>query len=281
MAKPDATRMDTLLDKLESLLPDVAPAELTAGAHRWQHSALGIGHLVSLPAWHPPSVDTLTGLDDECDLLRRNTKRFLAGKPANHAVLTGPRGCGKTTLVHGVAGEFTGEGLVVVRMSRELFHELPLLATAVARCAKQLLVICDELSFTEGGDAHLTAKAAMDDLEATGANILVYATSNRRHLVPEREEENLAATTAANGEIHPGETTEEKISLADRFGLWIPVFQPDGEQYLAMVQHHLGCLGKRAASKSELRQARLWAEERGSMNGRIARQFVRHLLGNR
>lgn len=278
MDKKLETRLNGLINRVEQLFPPTTPTTFEAGFYRWQHTAIGIGHLQHLPNWQAPSLDQLFGLNDEIRQLRSNTAAFMAGKPANHAVLTGPRGCGKTTIVAGIASEFNAQGLITVLLDREHFHQLSALAAAFTKSDKKLLVICNELSFASDMLGLLRAKAALDDLAACGVKLLVYATSNRRHLVTEEMHENLATMHASNGEINPGETTEEKVSLSDRFGLWIPVDQPDEETYLAMVKKQLKHFGKREINSSIEHAALRWAEERGSFNGRIANQFVCHLL---
>ena len=277
MANKQNKKLDKLLEKLDNLLPETTD-NLTPGCYRWQHNALQIGHLRRLENWKPPELNQLWGLDDEIEELRKNTQAFIDGKACNHAVLTGPRGCGKTTIVTGVIGEFIQQGLFCIQLSRIHFAELAQIASILPDGNTPFIIICNELSFTDDTSGLLEAKAALDDLEFSSTKLLVYATSNRRHLVPENIDENLAATHTETGEIHPGETTEEKISLSDRFGLWISVHQPNEEQFCAMVKQQLKHIHKVKATKQQLAKALRWAEERGSMNGRIAKQYVHYLI---
>ena len=267
-------KVDRLLRLMETLVPEQVPASLDADCYRWKVSPLNVGHLVPMRRWKPPRLGLLQGLGDEIRILDRNTEAFMAGKTANHALLTGPRGCGKTSIVHGVAAKHARKGLKVVRMGRKSFADLPELASALGDRKERIIVICDELSFVDSDDGYIGAKAALDDLDGGRSGILVYATSNRRHLVPEDVSENLAAYHDDAGELHPGETTEEKISLSDRFGLWIPVFSPDQDEYLEMVRKWFKNHGQGDVDETVERTCLQWAMERGSLNGRIARQFV-------
>ena len=274
MAGKDDRRLDRIVEAVERLLPPPVPEKLDGKCFRWRRSPLGVGHLAPAPGWSAPDLGELCGLGDEIDALTRNTERFAGGALASNALLTGPRGCGKTTVVHGVAGLFAGEWLKVVLMPREGVGDLPDLADALARRTERFLVVCDELSFAGDGHDHLAAKSALDGIEGGGSGVLVYATSNRRHLIPEDMSENLAATRDEHGELHPDETTEEKISLSDRFGLWLPVFSPGQDEYLEMVRKWFRNHGKNSVNGSTLKDSVNWAHERGSLNGRIARQFV-------
>lgn len=281
MRKSTEDRIGRLLGRLEALAPEQLPAELDARCYRWKSSPLGVGHLAPVRGWKPPRLGLLHGLDAEIKALDRNTAAFMAGRPANHALLTGPRGCGKTSVVHGVAAKHARKGLKVVRVSRERIVELPELVDVLGGSEHRFIVVCDELSFAGSDDGYIGAKAALDELDGGRLGMLVYATSNRRHLVPEDASENLEARQDESGEIHPGETTEEKISLSDRFGLWIPVFSPNEEEYLALVSKWFRNHGRKRVGPAVERESLLWAAERGSLNGRIARQFVEDFLESR
>lgn len=280
MDKKTQDKVDRLLRCVESLVPEQVPATLDAACYRWKVSPLNVGHLVPVPRWKPPRLSLLYGLDKEIKALDRNTEAFMQGKPASHALLTGPRGCGKTSIVHGVAHRHARNGLKVVRMSRERLVDLAELVYALGARKEKILVICDELSFADGNDGYIGAKASLDELDGNKSAVLVYATSNRRHLVPENVSENLEAQMDDEGEIHPGETTEEKVSLSDRFGLWIPVFSPDQDEYLKLVAKWFKNHGQDKVDDTTLQSSLQWAMERGSLNGRIARQFVEgHIKG--
>ena len=278
MNSSNTPQFDRLVKRLLKLMPEPVPQPFRSGWYRWLHSDLGIGHLHSMPRSLAPRVNQLCGLDDEIRLLRANTRALLKGVGADNALLTGPRGCGKTSLMRGVLGEFVSKGLRVIVLTRGHLRDIPILINALHNHADEPVIIaCDELSFAGTGVDHLEVKAALDDLEQLD-NCLIYATSNRRRLIPENQEENLAAHVDADGQLHPEETTEEKISLADRFGLWLPVFAPNEENYLLMVASWLGQLSTRKANARIDKLAVQWAREHGSMNGRTARQFVRQLL---
>ena len=271
------TRLAAALERLERLFPPPLPARLDGACYRWAHTSAGQGFLQPIPGWQPPAIGELLGLDEAIAQLRGNTEAFVAGKPCNHVVLTGPRGCGKTTVMHGVAGDFARGGLKLIQIERNLLGDLPQLALALAKSRHRFLVLCDELSYGLASDGYLRIKAALDDLDRAG-NILMYASSNRRHLIAEDASENASAYLDERGELHPDETTEEKISFVDRFGLQIQVFAPDQDEYLKLVQKWLDNYQAGRLSAAMRRQALAWTRERGSMNGRIAQQFVKAWL---
>lgn len=230
--------------------------------------------LVSMAGWQAPEMTPLVGLDDIIKQLRANTASFANTKMANHALLTGPRGCGKSTVMHGVAAEFKDQ-LVIVKLERQQLRLLPLLADAYQGKTEQMLLLCDELSFSADDSGILDAKVALDYIEGAVPNMLLYATSNRRRMVPEVDADNLAHNEV--GELQPAESAEEKVSFSDRFGLWLPVFEPEDTEYLKMVDSWFSYFGVKAGKdifKDRERSALNWARERGSKNGRIAKQYV-------
>lgn len=231
--------------------------------------------LVSMAGWQAPELAPLVGLDDIIKQLRANTASFAKTKMANHALLTGPRGCGKSTVMHGIAAEFKDQ-LVIVKLERQQLRLLPLLADAYQGQTEQMLLLCDELSFSADDNAILDAKVALDYIEGAVPNMLLYATSNRRRMVPEVDADNFAHNEA--GELQPAEGAEEKVSFSDRFGLWLPVFEPDDDEYFAMIKNwfrYFDLHPKRQRFKPDFETSVLnWARERGSKNGRIAKQYV-------
>jgi predicted AAA+ superfamily ATPase len=200
------------------------------------------------------------------------------GKPANNVLLTGARGTGKSSLVKAALQRFAKQGLRVIEVDRTDLIDLPDIADLVAGRPEHFIVFSDDLSFEANDPGYKALKSVLDGgIAATNDNLLIYATSNRRHLMPEHMAENLEAKHTEEGEIHPGETTEEKISLSERFGLWLSFYPFDQEQYLHIARHWVTVLtpGKYDAQKLQ-HAALLWALERGSRSGRVAYQFARH-----
>nr|MBF2735561.1 DUF815 domain-containing protein [Betaproteobacteria bacterium AqS2] len=227
MDKELAKQLKRLLDRWESGQPQARDPK--PGCHRWLPTDADPSRLAPLPNWQGPELAPLVGLEDEIRQLRANTKAFVAGKHANHAVLTGPRGCGKSTVMHGVAAEFKGKA-AIVKVSCEHLALLPLLAEALSKSKLRFLLLCDELSFGAHDRGLLAAKSALDELDGGQPPMLLYATSNRRRMVPESHADNQDGSDA--DELHPGEGAEEKVSFSDRFGLWLPFFTPEQEEYL-------------------------------------------------
>lgn len=247
--------------------------KLKPGFYRCMPDAKQPAKLMSMAGWQAPELTPLVGLDDTIKQLRANTASFAKTKMANHALLTGPRGCGKSTVMHGVAAEFKDQ-LVIVKLERQQLRLLPLLADTYQGKTEQMLLLCDELSFSADDSGILDAKVALDYIECAMPNMLLYATSNRRRMVPEVDADNFAHNEA--GELQPAESAEEKVSFSDRFGLWLPVFEPEDSEYLKMVRSwfkHFNIKPTGGGSASE-KDALNWARERGSKNGRIAKQYV-------
>lgn len=270
-------RLDSLLHRLESLLP--APARRPDGsalAYRWDPRR----GLVAVR--HPHRVDPgdLLHLERQRRALERNTERFVTGTPCNNALLWGARGTGKSSLVKAMLQRFGDRGLRLVEVDRHELVRLPEIVEPLHGLPQRFVIFADDLSFDADDPAFRALKAVLDgSIAAPPDNVVVYATSNRRHLLPEFLKENLEARTE-NGEIHPGEAVEEKISLSDRFGLWLsfPPFTQD--QYLAVVAHWMARMGAGDLDEATRRAALQWALARGSRSGRTARQFVlAHLAG--
>jgi hypothetical protein len=210
--------------------------------------------------------------------VRDNTAQFVAGRPANNVLLTGARGTGKSSLVKAALAEFSRRGLRLIEVDKTDLVDLPDIVDLVSGRKERFIVFCDDLSFEASEGGYKALKAILDgSIASSAANLLVYATSNRRHLMPEFMNENLEAKHV-DGEIHPGETTEEKISLSERFGLWISFYPFDQDQYLDIAAHWVEALGGRAGDGFKP-AALLWALERGSRSGRVAFQFARDYVG--
>ena len=241
-------------------------------AYRWQR----IGHkgvLESLPRPHTFGLSRLAAVDGQMQRLVRYTEQFLQGRPANNVLMTGARGTGKSSLVKALLHEYADAGLRLVEVDKSDLVGLPYLLGLLAARPEKFIVFCDDLSFEEGDDAYKALKTALDGgLSQRSHNVLVYATSNRRHLMPEYMADNIA-TTGVRGEVHPKEVVEEKVSLSDRFGLWLSFYPFDQEAYLAAVQSWLDEAG--LAMDDTARQAALnWSLARGGRSGRVAWQFV-------
>jgi hypothetical protein len=273
------TRVDALVDRLERLIPAGSePVDWSAGtAFRWRKRN-GRGFLDPVRHPHAMSFSDLKDIDDQKRRVRENTAQFVAGRPANNVLLTGARGTGKSSLVKAALNEFSRKGLRLIEVDKSDLVDLPDIVDLVAERRERFLVFCDDLSFEASDPGYKSLKVALDGTIAGSAdNVLIYATSNRRHLMPEFMDENLAATHRG-GEIHPGETTEEKISLSERFGLWLSFYPFDQDQYLDIAAHWVVALGGKADDAMKP-AALLWALERGSRSGRVAWQFARDYVG--
>lgn len=279
------TRLESLLEKAEGLIPQPpAPPDWQARAFRWR-VAQGRARLEAVRHPHQIRLDDLQGVDQQKAAIERNTRQFVAGRPANNVLLTGARGTGKSSLVKGVLTKFGRRGLRLIEVDRNDLIGLPEIIDLIADRPERFIVFCDDLSFEASEPGYKALKSALDgSIAGTPENLLIYATSNRRHLMPERMAENLEATHAADGEIHPGETTEEKISLSERFGLWLSFYPFDQDHYLDICLHWLCQFGVDAksvlAGRPHWRQEALqWAMQRGSRSGRVAWQFARDYAG--
>ncbi len=250
-------------------------------AYRWRDD----GQLQPIPEPRLMPLATLQGIDTQKDKLVANTRQFLAGRPANNALLWGARGTGKSSLIRALLATFAEDGLRVVEVPAHRLVDLPDLVARLAGRRERFIVFADDLSF-EAGDGRYKALKAVLDGSLVGApdNVLIYATSNRRHLLPEYQADNQASKTvdAASGEIHHGEAVEEKISLSERFGLWLSFYPFDQTRYLEIAAGHLAALGCPAVVGDNApweRAALQWALARGNRSGRTAEQFARDWAG--
>jgi predicted AAA+ superfamily ATPase len=278
------THLDRLLPRIESLLDRLDTAAVIPGldwknvrAARWSAQA---GELK--PIQHPQRValKDLLAIDAQKQRVDANTRQFVAGKPANNVLLTGARGCGKSSLVKAVHAKYAPKGLRLIEVDKAGLSSLPDLFDLLADADYRFIVFIDDLSFAEHEAGYASLKAALDgSLAGPSDNVLIYATSNRRHLMPEYMAENLA-TQYLDGEVHPGEAIEEKVSLSDRFGLWVAFHSMDQDTYLDIARHWASTLGAPAAASFE-RAALQWAHGRGARNGRVAWQFARDWAGTR
>ena len=275
--------LEKILAKLEQLLPAPPPATDWAAsiAYRWRKSARGGGWLQPVRHVHRMKLSDLQGIGPQIAKVEQNTRQFLDGKPANNVLLTGARGTGKSSIVKGLLNKYHKQGLRLIEVEKSDLVDLPSIVDVVASRRERFLVFCDDLSFHGAEEGYIALKVALDgSISTTSENLLIYATSNRRHLMPEYMAENLEAKYVGD-EIHPGETVEEKISLSERFGLWVSFYPFDQDEYLKIVEHWLGCFGVSERKKlSEAREEALqWSLQRGSRSGRVAYQFARDWAG--
>ncbi len=270
-------RAERVLAQLEAWLPPAPPeTDWTAHAYRWRRRGAR-GWLD--PVRKPARIDTddLRHIDRQKQVIDRNTRQFLAGKPANNVLMTGARGTGKSSLVKAMLNAYGDQGLRLIEVDKADLGDLPDIIELVEHRPERFIVFCDDLSFEEGEAGYKALKSVLDgSVAASGENVLIYATSNRRHLMPEYMSENLQARHQPDGEIHPGETVEEKISLSERFGLWLSFHPFKQDDYLDIVRHWLQALGcPPEAIEASRAEALQWALERGSRSGRVAYQFAR------
>ena len=272
------SRMNRVLGQLEAYLPPAPPpTNWNAPAFRWRKRGASHGWLDAIA--HVSLINTvdLQHIDRQKEIIDRNTRHFIEGKPSNNVLMTGARGTGKSSLVKAMLSKYGEQGLRLIEVDKADMADLPDIVEMVGNLPERFIVFCDDLSFEEGEAGYKALKSVLDGSAAsTGNNVLIYATSNRRHLMPEYMSENLSYQHQSDGEIHPGETVEEKISLSERFGLWISFYPFRQDDYLDIVQHWLRTLGcTDAVVQASRTEALQWALERGSRSGRVAWQFAR------
>ncbi len=275
-------RAESALQRLEHILPP-RQSQIdwqAANAWRWRKKA-GQGYLQAVRHTQLLGMAELQHVQQQKQLLLQNTRQFVAGKPANNVLLTGARGTGKSSLVKACLHEFVDQGLRLIEIDKADLIDLPEIIELIAGRPERFLIFCDDLSFEVGDGAYKALKTALDgSVAATSENMLIYATSNRRHLMPERFSDNQNYQLDQDGDIHPGETVEERISLSERFGLWISFHAFRQDDYLDIVAHwlqHFGCSAEQIAQARA--EALRWALQRGSRSGRVAAQFARDYAG--
>lgn len=282
MNNPDLTllisRAERVLAQLEAWLPPAPPeTNWDAQAFRWRKQQGGRGWLDAVKTVAYMNPDDIRHVDRQKQIIERNTVHFLQGKPANNVLMTGARGTGKSSLVKAMLTAYADQGLRLIEVDKSDLSDLDTIVEQVGNRPERFIIFCDDLSFEEGEASYKALKSVLDgSVSATSENVLIYATSNRRHLMPEYMDENRQTVKSPNGEIHPGEASEEKISLSERFGIWLSFYPFKQDDYLDIVAHwlrHYGCDDEQvAAARTEALQ---WALERGSRSGRVARQFAR------
>ena len=276
-------KVSLLVDRIETVLPQPLSAPDWSAAVAWRYRKRASGHGVLEPVRHVADMvlDDLKEIDDQKEKMQRNIEQFVQGRPANNVLLTGARGTGKSSLIKACLNGFAPQGLRLIEVDKENLTDLPDIIDVVATRPEKFMVYCDDLSFEDGEPGYKALKSILDgSVAAATPNVLVCATSNRRHLLPEYMSENLTYKHTPDGEVHPGEGVEEKISLSERFGLWISFYPFSQDEYLTIAGQWLGALGATPAQIEEARPAALlWALERTSRSGRVAYQFARDYMG--
>ena len=276
-------RVEQLITRIEAVLPRPLGAPDWSQAVAWRYRKRASGHGVLEPVRHlaAMTLDDLKEIDAQKDRIERNTRQFIEGRPANNVLLTGARGTGKSSLIKACLNAFAPRGLRLIEIDKGDMTDLPDIVELVAGRLEKFIVYCDDLSFEEGEPGYKALKSILDgSVAASTPNVLVYATSNRRHLLPEYMRDNLSYTHTDDGEVHPGEVVEEKISLSERFGLWVSFYPFSQDEYLAIAAQWLSALGATPAQIEVARpEALVWALERGSRSGRVAYQFARDFMG--
>ena len=277
-------RAEQLMQRIESVLPQPlqSPADWNeAIAWRYRKRSNGCGVLEPVRHVGAMQLSDLQNIDVQKEKIARNTEQFVSGRTANNVLLTGARGTGKSSLIRACLHSYAPQGLRLIEVDKADLTDLPDIVDVVAARPEKFIIYCDDLSFEEGEPGYKAMKSMLDgSVSAATANVLVYATSNRRHLLPEYMTDNLAQQKSENGEIHPGEVVEEKISLSERFGLWVSFYPFSQDEYLRVVAQWLSALGMdEAVIEAAKPEALVWALERGSRSGRVAHQFARDYAG--
>ncbi|MDB5822666.1 MAG: hypothetical protein JWR21_1370 [Herminiimonas sp.] len=278
-------RAEALLQRVEALLPPgaAAPDWNSGTAFRWRRSRDRDSRGRLQPVLHksPIALSDLHNISIQKEQIEQNTRQFVAGRPANNVLLTGARGTGKSSLIKACLNQFADQGLRLIEVDKDDLADLPDIVDLVAERPERFIIFCDDLSFEEGEGGYKALKVALDgSISAQSDNVLIYATSNRRHLMPERMSDNATYTHDDDGDLHPGETVEERISLSERFGLWVTFYPFKQDDYLDIVAHwlrHFGC--GTAQIEAARADALRWALQRASRSGRVAWQFARDHAG--
>lgn len=276
-------RAEQLIARIESVLPQPLGAPDWSQSIAWRYRKRSSGHGTLEPVRHVASMHLadLKEIDAQKEKIERNTLQFVQGKTANNVLLTGARGTGKSSLIKACLNAYAGQGLRLIEVDKADLTDLPDIVDVVSDRPEKFIIFCDDLSFEDGEPGYKALKSILDgSVAAATPNVLIYATSNRRHLLPEYMSENRTYTHTDDGEVHPGEVVEEKISLSERFGLWVSFYPFSQDEYLTIVAQWLTSLGVPASAIEAARpEALVWALERGSRSGRVAYQFARDYAG--
>ena len=276
-------RAEQLIARIESVLPQPLGAPDWSQSIAWRYRKRSSGHGTLEPVRHVASMQLadLKEIDGQKEKIERNTLQFVQGKTANNVLLTGARGTGKSSLIKACLNAYAGQGLRLIEVDKADLTDLPDIVDVVSDRPEKFIIFCDDLSFEDGEPGYKALKSILDgSVAAATPNVLIYATSNRRHLLPEYMSENRTYTHTDDGEVHPGEVVEEKISLSERLGLWVSFYPFSQDEYLTIVAQWLASLGVPASAIEAARpEALVWALERGSRSGRVAYQFARDYAG--
>lgn len=276
-------RAEQLIARIESVLPQPLGAPDWSQSIAWRYRKRSSGHGTLEPVRHVASMQLadLKEIDGQKEKIERNTLQFVQGKTANNVLLTGARGTGKSSLIKACLNAYAGQGLLLIEVDKADLTDLPDIVDVVSDRPEKFIIFCDDLSFEDGEPGYKALKSILDgSVAAATPNVLIYATSNRRHLLPEYMSENRTYTHTDDGEVHPCEVVEEKISLSERFGLWVSFYPFSQDEYLTIVAQWLASLGVPASAIEAARpEALVWALERGSRSGRVAYQFARDYAG--
>jgi predicted AAA+ superfamily ATPase len=276
-------RAEQLMARIERVLPAPLSEPDWGASIAYRYRKRSSGHALLEPVRHigQMQLDDLKEIEPQKEKIQRNTLQFVDGKPANNVLLTGARGTGKSSLIRACLNTYAVRGLRLIEVDKADLTDLPDIVEVVAARPEKFIIFCDDLSFEEGEPGYKALKSILDgSVAASTPNVLIYATSNRRHLLPEYMKENLTYKHTDDGEVHPGEVVEEKISLSERFGLWVSFYPFSQDEYLAIVAQWLRSFGVDASAIEAARpQALVWALERGSRSGRVAYQFARDYAG--
>jgi predicted AAA+ superfamily ATPase len=276
-------RAEALMARIEQVLPQpMAEPDWSASvAFRYRKRSSGRGGLEPVRHVAKLSLADLQEIDGQKEKIQRNTEQFVKGLPANNVLLTGARGTGKSSLIKACLNEYGPQGLRLIEVDKDDLTDLPDIIELVSERPEKFMIFCDDLSFEDGEPGYKALKSILDgSIAAATPNVLIYATSNRRHLLPEYMKENLTYTHTDDGEVHPGEGVEEKISLSERFGLWVSFYPFSQDEYLTIAAQWLSSFGfKPAEIEAAKPEALVWALERASRSGRVAYQFARDYAG--
>ncbi len=278
-------RAEQLMARIERVLPAPLSEPDWDASIAYRYRKRSSGHALLEPVRHVGAMqlDDLKEIDVQKEKIQRNTLQFVDGKPANNVLLTGARGTGKSSLIRACLHTYAPRGLRLIEVDKADLVDLPDIVEVVAQRPEKFVIFCDDLSFEDGEPGYKALKSILDgSVAASTPNVLIYATSNRRHLLPEYMKENLTYQHTDDGEVHPGEVVEEKISLSERFGLWVSFYPFSQDEYLAIVAQWLASFGVPAQEIGAARpHALVWALERASRSGRVAYQFARDYSGRR